>query len=726
MNTTPQQLYATGRLDEAQAACRQRLATNPTEHGAMHLLGIILCRQKRFDEGLPWLAESVSLNPSVADYRVNYGLALNEAERWSESEPVLRSVLSDVPDHPLALMNLGNSLHSQGRSQDAVALYRRSLELHPSYQDARVNLAVALKALGKLDQATAELQSTLGSEPRHPQALFEQGRMLADQKRYQEAEQVFRRLIGIDSSHHQAMYCLGIVLSDQGHWPQATEVYAEVVRMRPDLPEAYQAMAVTLRYCNRITESIVALEKALQLRPDFTLALQSYGSVLAEAGRIEEGIEVWRRSLQINPQQPDLRSNIVYTLSMVDGVTRADLWREHRAWAEHHAKQASEEAQPAKAPTSRAGDRKKIRIGYISPDLRLHSVCYFLIPLLESHDKERFEIFCYSDASNPDQTTSEIRRLSDQWRDVRGKPSAQVHRLIQEDQIDILIDLAGHTMGNRMELFGLKAAAIQASWLGYPETTGLPTVDYKIADRIVYPEREDGKYSSERILRLPNGYHCYKAPPRCPDISDLPFKHNGYITFGSFSSLAKLTPATVGLWSEVLKQVPDSRLLLKARQLADTTVRDRYCSMFAACGIPRSRRRLEVAIAETIEHLGFYKEVDIALDTYPYNGTTTLCEGLWMGVPPVSMCGPVPASRVGASLLHSLGMVDWVAETPEEFVAIAKSKSQDIAGLAALRMGLRERFLQSTLGSPKRFTLEFESALAEAYAVAWASEPVRG
>ena len=715
MNITPDQLYASGRLEEAQAACRQRLATNPTEHAAMHLLGVILCRQKRFDEGLPWLAESVSLNPRAADYRVNYGIALNEAERWGESEPVLRSLLSDIPDHPLALLNLGNSLHSQGRSQEAVALYLRSLELNPTYHDARVNLAVALKSLGRHDQAAAELRSALGVAPTHRQALFEQGRLLADQKRYPEAEQVLRRLISIDPSHHQAMYCLGIVLSDQGNWPQATEAYAEVVRMRPDLPEAYQAMAVTLRYCNRITESIVALEKALQLRPDFTLALQSYGSVLAEAGRIEEGIEVWRRSLQIDPRQPDLRSNIVYTLSMVDGVTRADLWREHRAWAEHHAKHASEATRPAKAPISSASDRRKIRIGYISPDLRLHSVCYFLIPLLQSHEKGRFEIFCYSDVSNPDQTTSEVRRLSDQWRDVRGKPSDQVHRLIQEDQIDILIDLAGHTMGNRMELFGLRVAPMQASWLGYPETTGLPTVDFKIADRVVYPESENGKYSSERILRLPNGYHCYLAPPGCPDISDLPARDNGYITFGSFSSLAKLTPATVGLWSEVLKQVPDSKLLLKARQLADPTIRDRYCSMFAACGIPRSRLRLELAIAETTEHLGFYKEIDLALDTYPYNGTTTLCEGLWMGVPPVSLCGPVPASRVGSSLLHSLGLGDWVAQTPEEFVAIAKGKSQDVDGLATLRMGLRERFSKSTLGSPGRFALEFESALVEAY-----------
>jgi len=715
MHFTPEQLYAAGRLDEAQLACRNRLATNPAEHAAMHLLGIILCRQKKFDEGLPWLARAVSLQPDKPDYRINYGLALNEAERWSESEPVLKSVLASVPDHPLALLNLGNSVHGQGRSQEAVTLYRRALELNPGYHDARVNLSVALKALGRHDQATAELKAALGSAPAHPQALLEQGRLLADQKRYHEAEQVFRRLLSMDPGHHQAMYCLGIVLSEQGNWSQSADAYTEVVRMRPDLPEGWQALAVTLRHCNRITESLVALEKALQLRPAFTLAWQSYGSVLAEAGRIEEGIEAWRRSLSINPQQPVIRSNIVYTLSMVDGVTRADLWREHQGWAEHHAKPDAQQTQPASTPAGRPADRRKIRIGYISPDLRLHSVCYFLIPLLEHHDKQNFEIYCYSDVGCPDQTTLKIQQLSDHWRDVSGKPTAHVRQLIQQDQIDILIDLAGHTMGNRMELFALRSAPLQASWLGYPETTGLTTVDYKIADQIVCPGSEDGQYASERILRLPNGYHCYLAPPGCPDISELPASRNGCITFGSFASLSKLTPSTVRLWSEVLKQVPDSKLLLKARQLADSTVRDRYCSMFAACGIPRSRLTLELAIAETIQHLGFYREVDMVLDTYPYNGTTTLCEGLWMGVPPVSLSGPIPASRVGASLLHSLGLEDWVAETPEQFVAIAKNNSQDVAGLAALRAGLRQRFSQSTLGSPRQFAREFEAGLLEAF-----------
>lgn len=721
MNITPDQLYATGRLDEAQLACRQRLATNPAEHAAMHLLGIILCRQKKFDEGLPWLAQAVSLQPATPDYRVNYGLALNEAERWNDSEPVLRGVLADVPDHLLALLNLGNSVHAQGRSQEAVTLYQRALQLNPAYHDARINLSVALKALGRHEQATAELQAALGSAPAHPLALLEQGRLLADQKRFHEAEQIFRRLLTMDPGHHQAMYCLGIVLSEQGNWSQAADAYAEVVRMRPDLPEAWQAMAVMLRYCNRITEALVALEKALQLRPAFTLGLQSYGSVLAEAGRIEEGIEAWRRSLSIDPQQPALRSNVAYTLSMVDGVTQEELFREHRGWAEHHTNQDAEQTQPAKAPADIAADRRKLRIGYVSPDLRLHSVCYFLIPLLENHDKQRFEIYCYSDVDNPDQTTVKIRQLSDHWRDVRGKPAAHVQQLIQQDQIDILIDLAGHTMGNRMELFALRSAPLQASWLGYPETTGLTTVDYKIADQIVWPDSEDGQYASERILRLPNGYHCYLAPPGCPDISDLPARRNGHITFGSFASLSKLTPATVRLWSEVLHQVPDSRLLLKARQLADSTVRDRYCSMFAACGIPRSRLTLELAIAETTQHLGFYREVDVVLDTYPYNGTTTLCEGLWMGVPPVTLCGRVPASRVGASLLHSLGLANWVAQTPQEFVAIARNCSQDPAGLATLRAGLRQRFSQSTLGSPGRFALEFEAGLLKAYAGVCAS-----
>ena len=708
MNLTPEQLYAEGRLEEAAAGCRQRLLSGPTSPAALHLLGVILCRRKEFDEGLPLLERSTQLAPTLPDYRVNYGLALNEAQRWADSEPVLRSVLVDVCDHPLALLNLGNSLHGQGRSQEAIPLYRRALQLHPGYNDARVNLAVALKALGESQEAHSLLQSVFGTEPQHAQALFEQARLLADQKRYDEAEQLLRRLISIDPAHHQAMYCLGIVLSDQGKWAEACEVYAQVVRSRPDLPEGYQAMAVMLRYCNRITESIVALEKAIALRPDFTLALQSYGSVLTEAGRIEEGIEVWRRSLSINPNQRDVRSNVAYTLSMVDGVTRADLWREHRDWAEHHVSQTLPDTPQRRV---RASANERIRIGYISPDFRLHSVCYFFIPLIQNHDRNRFEVFCYSDVGNPDGTTAEIRRLSDHWRDVRGEKAAEVYKQVREDRIDVLIDLAGHTMANRMELFGLKPAPIQASWLGYPETTGLPTVDYKIADGVVFPIEEDGLYTSEKVLRLPNGYHCYLAPPGCPKIEPLPALRNGFITFGSFSSLAKLTPATVGLWSEVLKRVPGSRLLLKARQLEDLTIRDRYVSMFAACGIPRTRLQVEVAIAETTKHLEFYKEIDIALDTYPYNGTTTLCEGLWMGVVPVTLKGPTPASRVGASLLEQLGLKDWVAEAPGGFVEIAHRFSDDLKLLSELRAGMRERMSKSTLGDPVRFTREFEAGI---------------
>jgi protein O-GlcNAc transferase len=708
MNLTPDQLYAAGRLQEAAAACRQRLASDPTSHTALHLLGVILCREKKFDEGLPMLERSTVLAPSFPDYRVNYGLALNEAQRWSASEPVLRTVLSDVPDHLLALLNLGNSLHGQGRSIEAIPLYRRALELRPGYNDARINLAVALKSLGQIQEAKALLQSVFGSEPENSQAMYEQARMLADQKRYDQAEHLFRKVLQLDPAHHQALYCLGIVLSDQGRWAEACEAYAQVVRSRPDLAEGYQAMAVMLRYCNRISESIIALEKAIALRPEFTLALQSYGSVLTEAGRIEEGIEVWRRSLSINPNQPDVRSNVAYTLSMVDGVTRADLWHEHRTWAEHHAAHPIADA-PQNGLQQSPGDR--IRIGYISPDFRLHSVCYFFMPLIQNHDRKRFEIFCYSDVGNPDTTTAEIMRLSDHWRNIHGKKNPDVFQQVREDRIDVLIDLAGHTMANRMELFGLKPAPIQASWLGYPETTGLPTVDYKIADEIVFPSQEDGLYSSEAILRLPSGYHCYMAPPGCPEIELPPSQRNGYITFGSFSSLAKLTPSTVGLWSEVLKRVPGSKLLLKARQLADLTVRDRYVSMFAACGIPRDRLRLEVAIAETTKHLEFYKEIDIALDTHPYNGTTTLCEGLWMGVVPVTLQGSTPASRVGASLLVQLGLHDWIAKTPTEFVEIANRFSRDLELLSKLRSGMRDQITRTSLGSPSRFAKEFENGI---------------
>jgi len=699
-----QRLYGAGRFAEAEAACRQILQVRPQQHSAIHLLGVLACRGRRFEEGYRLLETAISSQPTSVEYRLNYGIALNEGGKWGAAEPVLRELLAAAPDHPLALNNLANAVQMQGRSAEAVEIYRQALVTAPDLIDARVNLAASLRSLARFDEAVTVVEEVLQKIPNHVGALHQRGMLFADGHRLFESETVFRRVVQLAPDHHQALFCLGTVLSDQGRWYEAADAYAEAIRQKPDYAEAHQALAVMLKYTNRVTEALIAVERSLQLRPNFTLAFQTLGATLSEVGRTEEAVEVYRRSLDFDPDQPHVRSNLLYALCGSESISREQLWQEHRRWAEVHI--ANKRSLPC--PKKASGDR--LRIGYVSPDLRQHSVSYFLAPVLAAHDRNRVEVICYSDVVRPDSMTARLRGLADGWVDISRQNTEQVCSQIEHDQIDILIDLAGHTMGNRLAVFARRPAPIQITWLGYPETTGLSTIDYKITDSIAWDESDGNAYASERPLRLPGGFHCYEAPAGCPSIAPAPMLANGYVTFGSFASLAKVTPAMVGTWTAVLREVPNSRMLIKARQLADRFVRDRIASMFAASGVSIERLRFELTVADTRDHLALYREIDIVLDTFPYNGTTTLCEGLWMGVPAVTLKGDRPASRMGASLLHQLELDSLVAQTREDFVAIAKDLATDHSKLIDIRNSLRDRFAKSTLGNAASFARELEDA----------------
>jgi len=704
LSLTAQRLYGSGKLAEAEAACRQILQVAPQHHSAIHLLGVIACRGRRFDEGYRLLETAISSQPRSIEYRLNYGIALNEGGKWRAAEPVLRELLAAAPDHPLALNNLANAVQMQGRSEEAVEIYRRALVTAPDLIDARVNLAASLRSLTRYDEAVAVVDKVLKKLPNHVGALHQRGMLFADAHCLPESEAVFRRVVQLAPNHHQALFCLGTVLSDQGRWYDAADAYAEAIRQRPDYAEAHQALAVMLKYTNRVTESLIAVERSLQLRPNFTLAFQTLGATLSEVGRTEEAVQVYRRSLDVDPDQPHVRSNLLYALCGLESISREQLWREHLLWAEVH----GGNEQPSLRSKKASGHR--LRVGYISPDLRQHSVSYFLAPVLAAHDRNRVEVICYSDVVRPDAMTARLRDLADGWFDVTRQNTEQVCSQIANDRIDILVDLAGHTMGNRLAVFARRPAPIQITWLGYPETTGLATIDYKITDAIAWDESDGTRYASEQPLRLPGGCHCYEAPAGCPGVAPPPMLVNGYVTFGSFASLAKVTPAMVGTWAAVLKEVPNSRMLLKARQLADRFIRDRMTSMFAAAGVSIDRLRFEPTVAETLDHLALYRDVDIVLDTFPYNGTTTLCEGLWMGVPVVTLKGDRPASRMGASLSHQIGLDSLVAHTHDKFVAIAKDLAADHSKLIDLRNSMRDRFAQSTLGNATSFTKELEDA----------------
>ena len=354
----------------------------------------------------------------------------------------------------------------------------------------------------------------------------------------------------------------------------------------------------------------------------------------------------------------------------------------------------------------------KLKIGYVSPDFRTHSVAYFLEPLLKSHNKENFELFGYYNNSKQDETNSRLKSYFDHWEEVEGLSDEDLADKIYNDQVDILVDLAGHSANNRLAVLAQKPAPIQATWLGYPNTSGLSTIDYRITDEIADPSGESEPFNTEKLIRLENGFLCYQGDKDVPAIHELPYDRNGYFTFGSFNNYVKVTPEVISVWSEILKAVERSRLILKSNQLGDAMTSARCLALFAAHDIKPERITLCGMIPNNADHLAYYGEVDLALDPFPYNGTTTTFEALWMGVPTLTLKGKVHASRVGASILSRIGLHSYVAGTVEEYVKIAQSKSQALEELRILRRDLRQQMINSSLCDSADFAKQIEKAYA--------------
>jgi predicted O-linked N-acetylglucosamine transferase (SPINDLY family) len=402
-------------------------------------------------------------------------------------------------------------------------------------------------------------------------------------------------------------------------------------------------------------------------------------------------------------------SNLLLSMNYTHHDT-GTIFQEHLNYARQFAASLASDIPPY---TNELIPDRRIRIGYVSPDFRRHSVNYFIEPVLAAHTREQFEVFCYSDVVSPDEVSHRIQTYPVQWRDIVGMTDAQIAALVRSDRIDILVDLAGHTGYNRMLLFARKPAPVQVSWLGYPNTTGLKAVDYRIVDGYTDPPGLTDPFYTEKLTRMPESFLCYQPEQDSPEIGPLPSLQAGHITFGSFNIISKVTPEAVALWADILKKVPDAKLFLKAKSLFDKGTREYLGALFLQQGIPMDRLIFKFHTASYKEHLAMYNSIDIALDTFPYNGTTTTCEALWMGVPVVTLAGDRHASRVGKSLLTNIGLPELVAETENAYIDIAVKLAADIDRLRFLRERLREMMRQSPVCDATGFTANLENCYRE-------------
>ncbi|HFD79131.1 MAG TPA: tetratricopeptide repeat protein [Gammaproteobacteria bacterium] len=612
-------------------------------------------------------------------------------------------VLDIQPEHVEARYNLAQAYRILGRKQRAMECYRQVLRLDPHYEKAQAGL------VSLLEHELAGRPATQKAGAMRPPGTALSGRFLelgnAARERgdWGEALACYRQSLNLHPGHPAALANLGLAYLDLRKPEKAVAFLRKAVRKNKASPEMHFLLGNALTADMRLREAVDEYQAAMDLKPDYVDAMHNLGIARMQAGDPAAAIKVFRRVLEMDPDRPESRSCLLMNLNY-PGLDKIRIYQEHLKWQELHARMKARSWMPAPDDSG-----KKLRIGYVSADFRAHSVAFFIEPLLKMHDRASFEIFCYSDVAIPDMVTKRLQPLAHGWRNIAQLSDEQVDKCIMDDHIDILVDLAGHTAHNRLGVFARKPAPVQVTYLGYPNTTGLSAIDYRITDAWADPPGGTERWHSESLIRLPRGFLCYD-----PHEAGLPAENtvhdNSVITFGSFNNLAKVTPQVIALWSRLLHETPDSRLLLKTKPLRDESVRKRVRQAFKAHGIDPERLELTGWLPDRSGHLSLYGQIDVALDTFPYNGTTTTCEALWMGVPVVTLGGDVHSARVGVSLLTQAGLEEFIADTEDQYIEIAVGLASDQSRLRELRAGLRERVAASPLCDADGFARQIEGA----------------
>ena len=537
-------------------------------------------------------------------------------------------------------------------------------------------------------------------------AAIGEGRAHHGAGRLQEAEAIYRRVFAAEPDCPDAVHLLGVIAHQNGDDGVAVELITKAIAANPRAAEYHNNLGTALKRLGRLEDAVAAYEGALELRPEYAEAHNNLGNAFKDQGDLDEALVAFRTALELNPSFDEAHSNLLSCLYYHPSCDRQTIFAEHRKWNAQHAVPLSP---TANLHGNAAIPEKRIRLGLVSHNFRRHPVGYLALSSLEALNTEAVELYCYADIIHGDDLTERFREAAHTWRSTVGMSDENIVALIGGDEIDILVDMSGHGTGSRLLVFAHRPAPVQVKWVGCQNnTTGMDAIDYFISDSVETPAHHEPWYTEE-IVRLPDSYVCYEPPHYAPAVAPLPAISNGHITFGCFNNLTKVNRQAVALWSRLLKGAPASRLILKAKQLNDAAVRARYQAMFAAHGIAPERLDL-LGYSLHAELLAHYSDVDIALCPIPYSGCLTTCEALWMGVPVVTMPGEIFAHRHSASFLGTVGLTDWLATTPEQYLQIAERHCGDLDGLAALRAGLRERVRRSPLCDAPRFAGNLEAA----------------
>ncbi|MBN1404423.1 MAG: tetratricopeptide repeat protein [Opitutales bacterium] len=743
--------HKAGHLDKAVSLYEQAIALNQEPCHASYLLGCLYMERGELELASPYIKKAIEGNTKQPTYCEAMGVLHERMSQDEIAETYFRKALSLPKARAETYTHLGNILLRRHDGAGALEIFKKALKLFGTTRNILVGVVESCAELGRSDEAlkmislakrrslfSEELANRLevrvarmvkdqflalekaekwvAQDPENIEALNAHSIALMGLDRVKDAIKVCLKTIEIDQTNAEALGRLAFALSRMNRFAESVRYYVLALKANPEQKKQYGGLSYSLYKTSSkgIPENLPLAEHygrlMYELEPESLRTNTALASIYFAMNRIREGSEYFDMAVKAVPDKHNTSSSRLFHDNYVWFLSREEQYDRHLSWARATRKRLGK---PKDKFSNKPDPERKLRIGFSSADFAFHPVSYFFNPVFTAL-KEHFEVCLYSNRSeaDEDELTRIFKAHAHRYVDVSSMSEREMADQIVEDGVDVLFDLSGHTSGNKLECFALRAAPVQVEWLGYPNTTGLDTMDYRLSDSITEPEGEADRFSSEKIIRLEGGFHLYRPNYQIPsEVGPSPFLRNGYITFGSFNNLKKVSPESIAAWADLIRAVPKSRILLKDRALDCRVNRERMMSLFASYGVSPSRVIINGMIKNNFDHLRLYTQVDIALDSVPYNGTTTTCEALIMGCPVLTIVGDRHASRVSASLVTNTGHPEWVASDRADFVRIGTELAADKGRLSQIRDSLRKEMLDSPLCSVQRMEDEMVRAI---------------
>ncbi len=692
--------YRQGRRADAQTTCRNILEGLPDHFDALHLLGVSELDCGHFAEAEKVLAHAVAIAPKSSEAHANLGLALFSLRRYDEARKHQEKAVTLNPRFATALSNLGNTLLHLRLLEQALEAQDRAIALKPDYSDAYCNRGMVQLLLSRYEDAIESFRRALAFNPRHMQATFGKGLVALNLRHFEQAEAAFNAALAVNPRAAGVLAQRGRLHLQKGDFSKAESDFDAALAIDPHLEAAWCGKAHVNVLAGSVMQAISACQKALELNPSSEVALTWLGACFAKQGEIISAIAHFDRALAIRPDYEDAITKKIFTLDFLPEADFVDLQKARRSWWEAIGKKIQQRALPSRS----LDPQRRIVVGYVSSDFRNHSAALAFEPIMRCHDHAAFQIICYSCSAMQDQVTCRFQALVDSWVDAWRLSDDELADRIEADNVDILVDLSGHTAGNRLALFARKPAPIQVSWSG--TGTGLSTMDYLFSDPVLIPEAARC-FFTEKVYDLP----CPITMEPIVDLrpSMLPMISKGHVTFGVFNRIDKISNHALGVWSTLMLALPHSRMVIKNGALDDEFLRDGLVARFIAHGVNEDRVRC-IGATSRPAHLSAFENVDISLDPFPQNGGISTWESLYMGVPVVAKLGRGPAARIAGAILKSIGLDEFVADDDEAYVKIAQRFALQPGVLQMLRAELPVRMARSAVGNVESYTRSVEVA----------------